>query len=66
MPIPDAVLPEERDHETEAETTHRLRCELVTAACNALLAKQIECMTNCAACENKCAELQNWLDVGEE
>lgn len=24
MPIPDAVLPEERDHETEAETTHRL------------------------------------------
>lgn len=64
MPIPDAVLPPEP--ETEAEAAHRLRCELVTAACNALLAKQIECKTNCAACENKCAELQNWLDVGEE
>ena len=64
MPIPDAVLPPEP--ETEAEAAHRLRCELVTAACNALLAKQIECKTNCAACENKCAELQTWLDVGED
>ena len=63
MPIPDAVLPPEP--ETEAEAA-RLRCELVTAACNALLAKQIECKTNCAACENKCAELQTWLDVGED
>lgn len=40
--------------------------EAVYAAVNALLAKQIECKTNCAACENKCQELQNWLDVGED
>ena len=64
MPIPDAVLPPEP--ETEAEAAHRLGREKVYAAVNALLAKQIECKTNCAACENKCQELQNWLDVGEE
>ena len=64
MPIHDAVLPPEP--ETEAEAAHRLRREAVYAAVNALLAKQIECKTNCAACENKCQELQNWLDVGEE
>ena len=64
MPIPDAVLPPEP--ETEAEAAHRIGREAVYAAVNALLAKQIECKTNCAACENKCAELQTWLDVGED
>ncbi len=67
MPIPDAKIIANKDSDvTEAEAAHQLRCELVTAACNALLAKQIECKTNCAACENKCAELQTWLDVGED
>ena len=61
MPIPDAVLPTEP--ETEAEAEHRKRREVVYAACNALLRKQIECKTNCAACDSKCQELQAWLDV---
>jgi len=64
MPIPDAVLPPEP--ETEAEAAHRPRCEAVYAAVNALLARQIECSKACAWCKDKCQELQNWLDVGEE
>ena len=64
MPIPDAVLPPEP--ETEAEAAHRLRREAVFAACNALLAKQIECKIGCHICNNKCQELQTWLNVGED
>lgn len=64
MPIPDSILPAERDHETEAETTHWLRCELVTAACNALLAQQLVCGKTCHWCSSKCPQLQAWLDVG--
>ncbi len=48
MPIPDSILPAERDHETEAETAHRQRREAVYAAVNALLARQIECSKACA------------------
>lgn len=61
MPIPDAVLPPEP--ETEAEAA-RLRCELVTAACNALLAQQLVCGKTCHWCSSKCPQLQAWLDVG--
>lgn len=63
MPIPDAVLPAEP--ETEAETEHGKRREIVYAACNALLRKQLACGKACATCEGKCDELQKWLDVGE-
>ena len=65
MPIPDSILPAESDHESEAETEHRLRCELVTAACNALLARQLVCGKSCADCFQKCPALQTWLDAGE-
>lgn len=63
MPIPDAILPAES--ETESEMTHRLRRELVYAACNALLSKQQVCGKCCCWCSEKCQELQAWLDVGE-
>ena len=61
MPIPDAVLPQEP--ETEAEAEHRKRREVVYAACNALLRKQMTCTKTCAWCAEKCQELQAWLDV---
>lgn len=63
MPIPDAVLPAEPG--TEAEAEHRKRREVVYAAANALLSKQMVCGKACATCEGKCDELQKWLDVGE-
>ena len=63
MPIPDSVIPAEKETEEQAAASARYRA--VTDACNALLRKQQTCSNCCHKCEIKCAELQAWLDVGE-
>jgi hypothetical protein len=61
MPIPDAVIPTER--ETPDQTTARLRYELVVKVCKNLADKSLVCGRACHKCEEKCAELQAYLDL---
>ena len=61
MPIPDSVIPAEKETEEQAAASARYRA--VTDACNALLRKQMTCTKTCAWCAEKCQELQAWLDV---
>lgn len=63
MPIPDSVMPAEKETEEQAATSAKYRA--VTDACNALLRKQQTCSNCCYKCETKCEELQAWLSVGE-
>ena len=63
MPIPDTVLPPEPKQEPGKKK--ELTVEEIQGFCNALLRKQLTCKTCCHNCLEKCQELQNWLDQGE-
>ena len=62
-PIPDVVF---RDYEAEQQQAEQLRAEhinRVMAACNALLRKQQGCAVLCYKCEQKCLELELWINL---
>lgn len=63
MPVPDVVFV---DAEPTPEEIWNARQRLVERVCNALLKKQQSCGNACHKCEQKCKELEQWINLDEE